>query len=617
MENLALLRQQFSTSSQQATHISQALELGQAQTPLSEKFQHLATQSQSQDFHLTLIGLSGAARNAAINWLYGQEYSVFAINHEKAIGLLEITLKKQGYSLEQNGTRQEFDDWTSLEKVLGEGLSFGDTPQNLKLDVPSEKGLQNLTIYIPDSITTLKTYPAALTRVLMNSNVLAIAGEAEAELRDEDARELEQLAAQMQGFWPLIHVPDLTKGIQLPENGWFNHFRCPIRLPEQLLTDVAETSIPDILTNPNDPMRQKLNLLSQSNALLQGVDALNDEFEQQAKKLTNRKKRESRQTERADNGNGYSIMLDSALKQRINDEFNDLNKNLAELSRKRETPNATNVVNLAAFVEQLDVDGLDQHKQHKIIKLGLSDDYQQQLLAVIKQQSDQFLIQDVLTLEQGLANITMLIKNHPQTEQYQLSSHTFSKSRLQQELQEVLGIEIRYQGELPHQGFLARLGAGRQAMMGLMFVGMVLGAFSPNLRSVLMLLGLPLFFAGVIYSYISFPKEEAARMEKELHKVRGEVNNIAKRLVSETNRLKVNQINRFLDQQKRHWLSELESQHKTHVEEKRQQQQFEAKQANQRIAVVEQQLRQLKMQTQPINQLQRQVEALINQLQTS
>lgn len=615
MEKLAFLRQQFRNFTQNAAKISQELELGQAHTPLTDKFQQLAEQSHAQHFNLTLIGLSADARNAAIKWLYGQQFSVLNINHEKSIGLLEITLKKQGYSLEQRGQRQEFDDWSGLAKVLNEEQIFGHEPQELKLDVQSVKGLQNITLFIPDSINTLKTYPAALTRVLMNSNVLAIAGGADTELSIEEIREIENLTAHMQGFWPLIYVPDLEKGLQLPEKGWYSRFNASVRLPEQLLTDAVETTLPSLLTDGDDPLRQQLNLLTLSNALAQGVDALDDELKGQTKKLTNRKKREGRKVDQQDSGVMHSIMLDGTLKQRINDDFNELSKNLSELSRKRETPNATNAISLGEFVAQLDASCLDQHREHKTIKLTLSDGYQQALLTFIKRQSEQCLIQDVLMVEQGLANINTLIHNHPQTASYRLSSHTFSKSRLQQELLEALGIEVRYQGELPWNGFWARLGAGRQAMMGLMFAGMVLGALSPTLRSGLMLLGLPLFFAGVIYSYISFPKEEAARMEKELHKVRSEVNNIAKRLTSELTRLKLSQINRYLDQQKRQWLSELESQHKAHVEEQRQQKLFDAKQANQRIAVVEQQLRQLQQQTQPINHLQRQLSDFIRQLQ--
>ena len=121
-----------------------------------------------------------------------------------------------------------------------------------------------------------------------------------------------------------------------------------------------------------------------------------------------------------------------------------------------------------------------------------------------------------------------------------------------QDMQELISLELRYQGELPKRGFIDRLSEGRKSVMVVMMSVMLLGYVGMDLRSSpwLSFIVVPMFFGAIGYSFYSFRKDEEYRLDKELTRVREELLSAGRRTITDLNRLKQTKLKEFTDQQK-------------------------------------------------------------------
>jgi len=122
---------------------------------------------------------------------------------------------------------------------------------------------------------------------------------------------------------------------------------------------------------------------------------------------------------------------------------------------------------------------------------------------------------------------------------------------------------------------------------------------------------LPMFIGAIIYTYFSWQKEDAQRVEKEITKVRDEVLNSARRLLSETDRHKQSQLNDYIDTAKKQWSQQLDELLKDWQTRQQADTQQQAHKARSRIQVIEQQLADWQRYHAPIQQLQRGADELI------
>jgi hypothetical protein len=101
--------------------------------------------------------------------------------------------------------------------------------------------------------------------------------------------------------------------------------------------------------------------------------------------------------------------------------------------------------------------------------------------------------------------------------------------------------EVRYKGEMPLHTLLSRLGAARGALMGVMMGGMVLGGLgtmmggnsAQEIRSGAMMLLFPMFVGGFFWTFVSFRRQEAEQLRKEVERLREGVEAELRRVMGE------------------------------------------------------------------------------------
>jgi len=548
------LQASFEQKIASALQVSEFLEQGQADMPLNQLFQQLRQDLHQKPFAITLLCLTEDSRQAALKWLYGHNFAVFSVQISSQVGLLEVHLKDRGYSVESStGARQDFEQWDELVKALDDNALLGNEKADLRIGTQASTAIKHLNVLIPESPAFVQQSPALMTRILRDTNVLMVAAPPSYPLPETERKLINTLMEDMSCFIPLLPINELADDAAIPEHGWWEQITSPASLPVQLLTTHVSASLPSFLTHAQDDVRQSLLIQQLSKKYQSACDAVADQFSDTLRQLNSRKKREARKQvtnaiEPLDN------QQQMRLRTRIGDTCSELGKAVEEASRKRELLTSDASQALKDHIDKLGQADLHQEDSYKAVKLTLDNTYQADLMNFMRSHSRRVFDTDVKDLQKELeAFVEELGQALTKQLGYSpvLTTLKFDKSLVWHDLEQVLAMEIRYQGEMPKRGLFDRLGAGRQAIMGLMMVGMVLGGLFEGLRQILMIFGLPLFFIGVMYSYINFPKDEAARMDKELKRVRDEVLASTRRLNSDVNRQKANSVRNYLDKLKK------------------------------------------------------------------
>lgn len=558
------LQKDFQQIVDDSLRVCDFMERGQAATPLTDLLHQLSKDSQTKPLGVTLLALTSGARQSALKWLYGQNFAFLSLQVSQQPGLLEINLRDQGYSLEKStGERLEFSDWDSfMAAVKTIGLMDTGRPPELRIATQAPTGVRNLQVLLPESSDFVNESPALLTRLLRHTNVLMVAAPPDYHFNDADIRVLDQLRDDMCVFWPLLPVDELSDDIHIPERGWWSVPRSLVSLPPTLLTTHIDAAIPPQLAEVRDTLREAL-LLSLSATRLQGAaEAISDRYEQEVKQLASRKNREQRKSEPAE-----AQVVDNSFWLQIRNELGDqctaLNKQLQEQNRKREAPTATGIVGVQQYLANLSYEDLNRESGYKVYKLSLSSEYVAGLTQLLQNQQRAALKEDITLAQRHLQKTAETIANKCQQQMGfvpTLSIPAWSENQLWQDLRENIGLELRYQGELPKRGFIDRLSEGRKGVMMLLMSVMLLGYVGIDVRNSgwLGLLIVPIFIGAIIYTYISFNKDEQHRLDKELGRVRDEINTSGRRLVSDLQRVKTNKLMDLIDATKKNWQQQLD-----------------------------------------------------------
>ncbi len=622
MQVIEQLSREFNANISSSLDICQVLERGQANTPLADLFQQLQKNLGNKPLGITLIGLTPATRNAALKWLYGHNFAVFSLEVSQQIGLLEVQLKDQGYSLEKStGERLEFDSWDEFMHAAQEARLFAAvspdqvrTKGALKIGTQSVTTARNLQVLIPESCEFIANSPALLSRLLAESNLVMVAGEPDQQLTASDQAVLAQLLDDMVACWPLLPVDELNPDTRFPEKGWWTQLKSAVTLSPTLLTTHVDAAIPTALAEVSHNLRQGLQFALQTKRLHSVSEAMKERYEQELRQLNSRKSRESRRSDESSPALDYSFW--SQLKTELADEIQSLQKDLQESSRRREVPTGTTHVSLKQLIDTIDYDDLDREDHYKVIKLSLSRKSQDDLTGFIQQQSKQQLRQDGESIQQRLQTLLDRISDKLQKQTGALIGWQLPKlpeKTIWQDMQELISLELRYQGELPKRGFIDRLSEGRKSVMVVMMSVMLLGYVGMDLRSSpwLSFIVVPMFFGAIGYSFYSFRKDEEYRLDKELTRVREELLSAGRRTITDLNRLKQTKLNEFTDQQKKQWLQQLESFAKEQQNKQQAEQAQAASKAKARIGAIDSQLSELNSLSSTVQRVSREVQNLL------
>ena len=617
-------KQHIFNVSLQGLSVCEKLERGQADTPLADHYRQIERDIDSAPFSVVLLGLTTEARTAVLAWLYGKDFSVLSVNVVKQLGLVEISLRERGYTIERaDGERLEFDrlapfmDALQKSDVLSpnDGGSWVDP---VRLGVNSSQGLQGLKVYMPESPEMVLKNPGLLNRVVTQANLLVVAAPLHYDLSDQDQQAILEISQNMDGFWPLLVVDELEEDTSMPSIGWWQKHKSPtVQLKPQLLTTHIEANIPGMLQDIDDDTRQGLFLYLQAQRVIHASEAVEERNQQDLRQLQSRKNREQRKSKSGENDIKSGITERhqwDGLRNNLNDELSKLNKQLQESGKKSLLPDAKLMAQLEQFVSRLNVDDLEQDPGYKTIKLTVKDSFLNELKNNLSTMLKQQLREDLSSLAEKLKKQQEQMEaeareltNQPQNmplnapEEKQLWSH----------LKEQLSVSVRYRGEMPKRGAMERFSDGRKAIMGISMMAMVVGGvfkavWGLDLRSIIMLIAPLIFLGATLYSFIMWPKEDAERLDKELDKVRDGLSSEIKRLLNDLQRDKQSKINDHLDSQKKNIQKKLEELMRETQKEQEQAIGQQKEQAQKRI-------QQIDMQSKELQTLERDIAALMRE----
>ena len=424
-------KQQIFQVSQQGQRVCEQVERGQADTPLADHFRQIEGDVDSAPFSIVLLGLTIEARTAVLAWLYGKDFSVLSVNVVQQLGLVEISLRERGYTIEHaNGQRQEFDrfdpfmDALTQSDVLSpyDGENWVDP---IRLGVNSPQGLQGLKVYMPESADMVLKNTGLLNRVITQANLLMVAAPLHYELTERDQQAILEISQNMDGFWPLLTVDELDGDMDVPEMGWWQKHKTPIvQLQPQLLTTHVAANIPPMLQDIDDKARQSLFLYMQARRVVHASSAVDERNQQDLRQLQSRKNREQRKAKTSE----HAVKLGATerhqwdeLRNGINDTLSRLSKQLQEQGKKLLLADGEVLTQLDQFVSQLQVKDLDQEPGHKTIKLTVKERFLDELKNHLK----------VLLKKQLKSDITGLTKSLNQ-QQKEIESQTMALTQQSQ-----------------------------------------------------------------------------------------------------------------------------------------------------------------------------------------
>ena len=619
MASLQQVKTNFKNNIKKSLDVCQFVERGQAQTPLTDLFSRLETDLNNRPFSITLLCLNQESRLAALKWLYGHNFAVFNLEVSSQIGLMEIHLRDRGYSLEKStGERQDFENWEQLAEAISEArLVKDDGKADIRLGAEARTGVKNLHVLMPESAQFINDSPALMTRLMRETNVLMVVAPPHYSLSDIERQVLDSLLEEMAGFWPLLPVDELSDDINIPEHGWWQLRQPIINMPPTLLTTHVDAKLPSFLTDADDPLRQALHLLQISKKFHSACAAVEDRVEQEIKQLNSRKKREARKGQ----GKTGLAMPDtgqwSNVRNTISDELAEISRKLQDICRKRELGTSTGSVTLKQHVDSLTPEDLTREDGYKQIKLSLSKKYIGDLMHFLESTNKQALNDDFDAVTKAIKEIND--RSIGQMEKImgyrpQLTYQKLDRNAVWQDVKELIDVELRYQGEMPKRGILDRLSEGRKSAFVVLMSASLLGYMGIDIRRSgwIGIIIFPVFIGGIIYTFKSWKKEDQMRLEKELGRVRDEVLNNARRLLTDVNRVKSNLFGQYLEGVKKSWQQQVEALSHDWQNKIKDESREEVSKAAARVQLIDKQLGEWQRQQSPVQQLQREAESLLS-----
>jgi len=625
------LFQQVAADGQQ---LAQRLERGQAETPLASHFNQLLNELDTPAFSITVLGLTTNDRSHILSWIYGSQYAVLSLQSSNQVGLLELHLRDRGFSLETgNGQRVEFDTASAFIEAIqstdlvqsGDENSWLD-PVKLSLEAPP--GLQSISIYMPVSSEMVLRNPSMMSHLISKSNVLFLAGPLDYALSQEDQKAIEELLGIMDGVWPIVIVPEDIKENELPTNGWWNNpvlTQGAIKLLPLKLAATDTTGLPPLMNNAQDPIRRAFTELHMAQRFQRAIQAVSERLDAESRQLKTAHSREQRRLSSfnaPEQQTNFRQQFD-AIKTDIVDEFSALIKGIHENNRKALLPSGAIHQHINRLLENLKFEDLQQETEHKTIKLTVTEEFLRHTTQSLKSDLKSQLREEMAMLRDGLIDIQDRFTKQLEAvceRPADLTMQLPEDKIIWQSIKEMLEMEIRYKGEMPKRGFMQRLGEGRKlvfmVLMTMSVVGSMVG-FNIRTARFIGLFFLLLFIGGVAYTYMTWRKEDEARLHKELDRVRDQLHSEVKRLVSDIHRDKASRIAEFIEKVKRDCMRQLDGLGKEMEACMLKQATQSRDETQKKQAMVEQHMRELQPITQQLLQLVQQGESLQQQCHTN
>lgn len=571
-----------------AQSICEQLEIGQAETPLLDRYTQQIAELESAPLTVVLLAMTPASLSQTLKWLYGDVFNAFSVSAREWPQFMEISITDGTYGF---GMRQEkqrsFEEQEAFQDALKIqlGATRASVVDPLGIAVNNVKSVAGLKLLVPDSPDSVLSSPEVLNAIIAQSNFVIVAAPLHYVLSREDHQAVETLTANMAGFWPLLTVDELSEEVTLPEIGWWEqHTQSPMSLPPKLITQHIQAAIPEILTHADNAERQTLVNCFHAQRLSSSINAVFARYQQQAAVLEKQVARGNelkRPLHRADNQEG------NQLRQLLDEWIVSARKDLAGMLQDINLPNSPLTQAGQTKISALQLSDLDTETAHSVHKLTLGAAFVADLRNALLKQSKAELSRAVEHTNQHLTSLRQ--QADEQLKAHGIAPLTHSEkldaNEMQNDLERRLELSINYRGEVSKRTLATRLGESRRLIMGLSMVTMVLGGVANallniDLRSSLMTIAPLILVGGFIYTYFQWPKEDAEKLNKELDRIRDALVSELRRLTSDIQRFAQQQMTEALDESGRN-MQKAVQQRLTKNKEHKHQQQVTAQQAQQ------------------------------------
>ena len=589
---------QFRKTALDGKRVSELLERGQGELPLSRRFGELseAIGAATVPLPVVVLGLGDAATvDAVLGWLSGRDLRGLTSLLPPVVGLVELH-PEGGGDLPGPGATQDVD---SLLRELrgGQGgdrdVANGDVLQ-LRFS-PTESSVHSSTLAFR-SPAALLANPQLRNRVSRRGGVVVVAAPRSHQFSPADEVAIWELASTLDLCLPV--VLDGPPGQNAP--GWWSAGAASAftALCPPVLLSRDPPALPDVLRSSDHPMQRLAFLSLESQRLLSVAELVDDQHGQRVTRLVSRRgrmERRARDIERRLRSQDVRPDVD-ALREIVDQGLSGILERIGEENRKATLPAGELTRKMLDVVELLEPDDLQRTRTTKKFRLSVSEDFLQRVSRTLEEAVAERLSTDLGHMDSGMEET--LEKLGAALSDFTGEPHSVSwdapdEKEILSILREMINVEIRYRGELDRKGFWARLSEGRRfAFVILMTVSLFGGAFKFSRRATpVAVLILVLFFYGVGKTYISWTNEEKDRLDKELERVKDSLRNEVKQHFSSIHREKFNRLSTALAEFKKESLKRIDAAARATLKDQAERGERERAEIHSRIQGVDQRLR--------------------------
>lgn len=586
----------------EALGLAQAMERGQASTPLADLFASLQGDLDRSAFPVTLLALGQDAKAAALKWLYGQPFALLSVQVSARIGLVEVQLRDRGYQIESDdGRRQEFEDVERLQQALADFTpASGADPEAWrrapKLSAAAAGNAKHLHVLLPQGVDFIRSHPALLTRLVRRSALLVVVAPIDHSLDEAERVVLRDLLEDIPAAWPVLVVDELAGEPRMPAHGWWKSLHAPRMLAPRLLTTHVAAELPAFFTALGDPVRVGLQQCHLLRRFVLALEALGDHHAQALAQLQSRKLREA----------GRAGTAAPAAANPVDQAWTGVRALLTaagtELAREQEERSRRTLLRDSAFdqalkrhAEAVRPQDLEAEPGYKSIRLTLGDRFVHGYSQALRDAFKQAMREDIRAADARLENLAAQLES----DLSRLAGHAVTVPRagvderaLWSDLKELVSMELAYEGEMKKRGVLERLGEGRRSLFVILMSSSLLGYLGLNLRDSGWMgwLMVPVFIGGIAWSYVAWRREDRERLDKEVGKVRNELLQTSRRLAAEVERLKQRRLAEHVESARGRWQRQAEDLQRAVAERQAADARQSSAQGKQRVQLIEQQV---------------------------
>ncbi len=518
------------------------------------------------------VALSDAALQPLVSWALRLD-GIDPVTLPEGACIVVETSRDHGYALASaTGGRRALGGSDALRTELL-ALSRRPVPPgtSIMIEVPRIAGPWTRLELMTAPLASRAFRSEALATALADGACLAlVAGAEDHAFAGPDRAVLRDLAAMLPVMQALL-TP--AEGGPRSARPWWEDpaIASALRLDAILLRQ--DLVLPLLSGSAPQPAAKTANAIGQLRVLHATLDGLGGALVRETARQRALKGREDRVLRAMESRSAHGGERDASdrIRQRLDEGIARIERQIEDQNRRALLPNGNLnqavTETLKAFSEQ----EIEQTEAFNEIRVAIRSDYAARLLDTAKKEIRNQFKDDVHQIRIGveacreaLAGDLARATGARQT----LAVGQVDENTIWRSLREALSLQLAYHGTLPKRGFWQRLGEGKQLMFTMLSLlglsGMVFG-FTRSEIAPLLALGLPvIFFVGVGLTFWNWKQEDAARLGKELERIREQVSMEVKRLIGEIQREKMMRLKEVLDATRRDFSRRIDAALKEH-----------------------------------------------------